>query len=434
MKTILISISLGLGCLMVAAQDVVPISKAEVLKKVSEQNIAIKIADQDYEMSKADYKKSNALFVPSISISHSGMMTNNPLMAFGAKLNQAVLTQEDFNPALLNDPDRTDNYTTKIEFQQSVFNMDGIYQRKAAKLTMDATALQAIRQNEYISFEVEKAYMQLQLAYSVVEVLLKAQEAALANEQLAKNSFKQGYIQYADVLAVSVRVTEVKNLVQQANSHIQNTSDYLGFLMNDYQGKLLKPRDELALTDFSNIEKELPVGRADLKAMQLASKAYKTMNTAEKSTFLPRLNVFGSYELYDDQLFKGDANGYMIVGQLSWNILDGTRRNANVQKSRAALEKAELGYAEYVSKSELELSKSKRMLKDAKNKLVLTQLALEQSKESLMIRRNRFKEGLEKSSDLLISETQYAQKQLAYKQTIFEYNYAMAYLQFLTKE
>ena len=74
------------------------------------------------------------------------------------------------------------------------------------------------------------------------------------------------------------------------------------------------------------------------------------------------------------------------------------------------------------------------MLTDAENKLNLTQLALEQSKESLRIRTDRFEEGLEKTSDLLAAETQYAQKQLEYYQTIFEYNYAQAYLQFLTKE
>ena len=64
----------------------------------------------------------------------------------------------------------------------------------------------------------------------------------------------------------------------------------------------------------------------------------------------------------------------------------------------------------------------------------MNRLALEQSKESLRIRENRFKEGLEKTSDLLLAETQYAQKQLEYYQTIFEYNYAQAYLEYLTKE
>ena len=57
---------------------------------------------------------------------------------------------------------------------------------------------------------------------------------------------------------------------------------------------------------------------------------------------------------------------------------------------------------------------------------------MQQSKESLRIRTNRFKQGLEKTSDLLTTEAQYAQKQLEYYTTIFQHNYALAYLQFLT--
>lgn len=104
------------------------------------------------------------------------------------------------------------------------------------------------------------------------------------------------------------------------------------------------------------------------------------------------------------------------------------------KKVTAEFEQSKLEYQQYVSQSNLELNKAKRAFIDAENKLKLNTLALEQSEESLRIRTNRFKEGLEKTSDLLTAETQYAQKELEYYQTIFEHNYAQAYLQFLTKE
>ena len=104
------------------------------------------------------------------------------------------------------------------------------------------------------------------------------------------------------------------------------------------------------------------------------------------------------------------------------------------KECKSEFEKSKLQYEHYVSQSNLELNKTKRALTDAENRLNLTNLALNQSKESLRIRTNRFKEGLEKTSDLLMAETQYAQKQLEYYQTVFEYNYTQAYLAFLTKE
>lgn len=415
------------------AQDLVPITKEEVLAKVSEKNTSIKISQEEFKQAKADYSQTNAIFLPNISASHTGIATTNPLMAFGSKLNQEILTQNDFNPALLNNPSQIENYTTKFEILQPLINLDGIYQRKAAKSKMEAMSLKTERTQDYLAFEVEKAYMQLQLAYKAVAVLEKAHEAANANKELADNSFKQGYLQRADVLNVEVRVTEVQNQLQAAKSNVQNASNYLSFLMNDESYVLYTPTDSLTVATFNVADKSISENRSDIKAMQLATNAYEAMNKADRMAFLPRLNAFGSYELHDDQIFQGDANGYLFGAQLSWDIFQGSKRFGKAKKSKSELEQSKLEYTQYVSQSNLELNKAKRAFLDADNKLKLTTLALEQSEESLRIRTNRFKEGLEKTSDLLLAETQYAQKQLEYYQTIFEYNYAQAYLQFLTK-
>ncbi len=431
--TYLLSFVLLFSTMLVDAQQVLSLSKQEVLTKVTKNNTSLKISEQDFNQARADYRQTNAVLLPNISVSHTGIATTNPLMAFGSKLNQEILTQSDFNPALLNDPSQIENYATKFEIQQPLINVDGMFQRKAAKTKMQAMQLQTERTGDYLEFEVDKAYMQLQLAYKAVDVLEKALEAANANKKLADNSFEQGYLQRSDVLAVEVRVTEVQNQLQTAKSNVQNASNYLSFLMNENQDVVYKPSDELLVASIELEDKTVSEERSDIKAMQLASDAYKNMHKADKMAFLPRLNAFGSYELYDDQVFQGDANGYLFGAQLSWNVLEGTKRFSKAQKSKAEFEKSKLQLDQYVSQSNLEFNKAKRMLLDAENKLKLTELALQQSEESLRIRTNRFKEGLEKTSDLLITETQFAQKQLEYYQTIFEYNYAQAYLNFLTK-
>ena len=418
----------------VEAQEIVTITKSDLLLKVAENNISIKISEQDFNKAKADYKQTNAVFLPNITASHTGISTTNPLMAFGSKLNQGILTQADFNPTLLNNPIRTQNFATKVEIQQPLINLDGFYQRKAAKSKMEAMSLKTKRTQDYLIFEVEKAYMQLQLAYKAVDVLEKALETATANKKMADNSFKEGFLQRADVLNVEVRVTEIKNQLQNAKSNVQNASNYLSFLMNDENYVLYKPTEKLTVSSLQVDDKKISENRSDIKAMQLASKGYEAMNKADKMSFLPRLNAFGSYEMYDNKLLQGNANGYLVGAQLSWDIFKGSKRFGKAQKSKAAFEKSKLEYNQYVSKSNLELNKVKRQLVDAKSKLELTDLAVEQSKESLRIRKNRFKEGLEKTSDLLMAETQYLQKQLTYYQTIFEYNFTNAYLEFLTKE
>ena len=82
----------------------------------------------------------------------------------------------------------------------------------------------------------------------------------------------------------------------------------------------------------------------------------------------------------------------------------------------------------------MEFNRASRQLNDAKNKVNLMNLAYQQSQESYRIRQNRFSQGLEKTTDLLQSETQMYQKELEYIQSVFEYNLANQYLQFLTKK
>ena len=428
----LILISLSLGAF---AQDTITISKNELLEKVTDKNLQIKIAEKTLAGAKADYNESNSLFLPKISASHTAMMTTNPLMAFGSKLNQEILTPADFNPALLNDPDKTEIYATRIEVLQPLINVDGLYGRKAAKSKMEAFDLQLERTKEYLELEVNKAFMQLQLAYKAVEVLEKANTTAQANMKLIENYNKQGLLQKTDLLSVQVRVNEVKNQLQYAKSNVQNASDYLAFLLDESnENKVYKPLEAIENTiEISTFETNLSANRKDVLAMDKSVEAYGKMAKMSQMNFLPRLNAFGSYEMYDTQLFQTGAKGYTIGAQLSWDIFDGYKSIGKHQKAKAEFQKAEVEAKQYKAQSQLELNKTNRQLTDAENKVNLTKLALEQAQEAYRIRANRFKEGLEKTTDLLQSETLQQQKELEYLQAVFEYNFTKKYLEFLTK-
>jgi outer membrane protein TolC len=416
-------------------QDTLAISKSELVQKVAEKNLQIKIAQKTYQSAKADYEQSNSLFLPNINVSHTGISTTNPLMAFGSKLNQEILTQADFNPALLNDPAKTQNFATKFEIQQPLINVDGIYGRQAAKAKMEAYQLQTERTKEYLELEVSKAFMQLQLTYRAVKVLEKANTTGKANLKLVENYFKQGMLQKTDLLNVQVRVNEIENQLQYAKSNVQNASDYLAFLLNeDTNGKIYKPTEELEnVISVEEMKATISDSRKDIQAMNKSTDAYQKMVLSSKMGFLPRLNAFGSYELYDKNILGTSAKGYLVGAQLSWNVFDGYKTIGKFDKAKADFQKAEVETEQYKKQSQLELSKTNRQLKDAENKVNLSQLALEQSQEAYRIRQNRFTQGLEKTTDLLQSETQMIQKELEHLQSVFEYNFTKQYLQFLTK-
>jgi len=423
-----------LSIFILNAQKDVMITKGEVMNRVMEYNATLKISEKNIMAAEGDFRQTNAVLLPNISLSHTGIATNNPLMAFGVKLNQQIVTQADFNPDRLNNPSQIEDYATRFQIQQPLLNFDGFYQRKAAKAKLTASEYQSGRTRDYLMLEVEKAYMQLQLAYKTVEVLEKTKVAAVENKRLADNSFKQGYLQRSDVLAVEVRVTEIDNQLQYAKSNIQNASNYLSVMMNDSTYQIMVPADSLKVFANQFSLENVSENRKDILAMESAKEAYYQTYRSDKMSFLPKLNAFGTYELHDEQVFRGSASGYLFGAELRWDVLNGTKRFGKAHKSKAEFEKAKLELEQYKSESQLELNKARRMLQDTKNNLELTTLALNQSEEALRIRSNRFAQGLEKTTDLLLAETQYSQKQLEYYFTIFQHNSAVAYMEFLTKE
>lgn len=428
---ILIVIAIGYTGL---AQEIRTLSKKELLQEVMENGNVLKIKTQEVIEAKGDLNQANAIYLPSISASYTGSTTTNPLMAFGSKLNQEVLTASDFDPQLLNDPLRTDNFATKLEIRQPLINVDGIFQRKAAKSKYEAAQYQAERTREYLELQVEEKYMQLQLAYQMVEVMERSKAASEENLRIAKNSFDQGLLQRSDLLAAEVQVMEMENRLRYAQSNVKNMSGKLAVMMNDDSGQIFQPADQLLSANDVVVADSISSERADIRAMRAATKAYEQQYRSDKMSFLPRLNAFGSYELYDNEFLQADASGYMVGAQLSWDLFDGNKRIAKTGKSKAAFERSNLEYQQYMAESKLELEKAYRMLNDARNELSLSEKALEQFEESLRIRKNRFREGLERTNDLLFAEAKFAEKQLDYYQTVFQYNYALAYVRFLTKK
>jgi outer membrane protein TolC len=437
MKKRFLIVLIGLAQLsfQLKSQDTLLIDKTDFIQRVLENNAKIKIAEQQNEMAKGDYNQSMALFMPDVKISNTAIITNNPLMAFGSKLNQERLTAADFDPNRLNDPSSIQNYALELQVIQPLLNFDGFEQRKAAKIQVEAMQLNEARTAEYLTLEATKAYMQLQLAYEAVDVLERAKITADEGLRLINNYELEGLVKKSDVLDVGVRQIEVANLLNYAKSNLRNASDYLTNLMgNDFTGSILKPNtsiaSEIAIESFSN---ELIEGRKDLMVMDMSVEGSEHMLKSQMKTSLPRINAFGNYQIYDNKPLGFGASGYLVGLQLSWNVFDGNRNVGKVQKAQASLEKTIIERDQYKQESQMELNKAKRQLFDAESKVDLAKKAFEQKKEAYRIRKDRFETGLEKTADLLMAETQMFQKELEYLQAIFEHNYTKEYLRFLTR-
>lgn len=435
MRKLAILILLLTTCSEAFSQEIIPISKADLENKLIDNNLQIKMAKKEAELAKAELLGIRAMYLPNVNASYTFSNTNNPLYAFGSKLNQERITMMDFSPDHLNNPKSISNFATKIEVQQPIINMDAVYQKKAGQIKADVFTIKTERTKEYVRFELKKSYMMLQLAYKMLETLENAKQTTLANKKVIDNYYKNGMIQKSEVLYMDVRISEIESQIQTAKSNIRNASDYLYFLLDESsENKILKPAETLEYTEgIPNSETRLNQNRKDLQAYYKSLEAYDWMIKSSKAKFLPKLNAFGSFEMYDNKIGQFNANGYLAGIQLSWNVFDGLKSKSEQEKYKAERSKAQTEIEQYSKQGQLELNKVSRQIEDAQSKVNFTKQAWEQSKEAYRIRKNRYDQGLEKSTDLLSAETLMSQKELEYQQAVFQYNVAWEYQRFLEK-
>lgn len=416
-----------------SAQQSKTISLQDAINQAQLKNTQIKIAEQNKTISYAKYQQSEAIFLPNLTLNNSVTITNNPLNNFGFKLLQQKAVMADFNPTVLNNPDEITNFSTQIQLQQPLINIDGFHQRKAAKFAKTASEYSLVRTKNGIKLQVQTAYLKLQLAYKALDVIKKALKTAKANYKYVTDLYKQGLVQKSDVLNLEVYVASVKNQLQQTESMLKNASDQLAYILGKPdKNVVLIPTDSLTLIKDGKDNKQLTLEkRSDILAYKSQVNAQIQMLKASQSKFLPRANAFANYEWNTANFLGFKANNYLVGLQLSWSVFSGGKHLNKIKQERATLTKAQLGYKDYIAKAKLNFQKTKRQLRDALANLHRNKLAVSQSAEVLNIITNRYKQGLEKTTDLRNAQTQYKNKQLEYYRAIIMYNITYYHLKFL---
>lgn len=410
------------------------ISQEAFAAAVMEHNPNLKVAAAETLAAQGDYNQTRAVLLPQVSMSYTAVATNNPLMAFGLSLNQAQIETSDFNPTNLNNPSETKDFATVFSLQQPLINMDGFMNRKAAKSALEATELKESRTKAYMTLSLTRAYMELQLSYKAVSVLEKALKTANAYLKIAEDRYEAGHLLRSDVLSVRVAVGERKAQLEEAKSGVRVASAQVAMLMNAPQEIQYVPSDSLTLLPGAQDFFYSPLKRADIQALDLVANAMKYKYRAAQMQFLPKLNAFGSYELHDTSVFGIGAESYLVGAQLKWNLFKGGQQLGSTKKAKANFYKAAEQAIQYKNESELLFNKAKSQLDIASIQLETAGLAVSQLEEVVAISQNRFETGLARTSDVLDSQAQLAQKSLSYAQAIFNYNYTKAYLKFLTQE
>lgn len=402
------------------------------LEIASQNNKNIQIAELERKISNANFHQTDAIFLPQLSVGYSAITTSNPLNAFGFLLQQSSVTAQDFDPGKLNHPGATQNYGASVDIKMPLLNLDLIYARKGAKIQEDIYKYKTQYTKNYIRFEIQKAYIQLQFAYQAQKVLSNTLLDVREISHAVQNFYDQGLVQKSDVLNAQVQVNTIESALAKAESNITNASDGLKLLMNIEQGKEVFLTDSLEQRSEQSFYPEFSPIRADVMAMQRALDASNAMVKSSKLVFLPKINAFGSYQFNDSKFFGFKESSYLAGISLSWTIFSGNQNRSKLRSSIFQRDKMKIELEQYIDKSKVEVNKTTRDLQDLQLEIRKQNASVEQATEALRILNNRYQEGLVSTTDLLTSQAQLSQQKLALAQAVMSYNITFYYKELLT--
>lgn len=432
-KKILIAMTCALTVsVSISAQQGTYVSIDEATATAAKNNANVQISELERKISNANYHETDAVFLPQISVGYTAITTNNPMNAFGFLLNQRTVTSQDFDPAKLNHPSASQNYSADLNVKLPLVNADMFYARKGAKYQEEVYKNKAKYTQNRITFEVKKAYTQLQFSYQAQEILQSTLKDVTRIYESVNNFYNQGLVQKSDVLNAQVQVNTVESALIKASSSVKNASDGLRLLMGANKEGNTYQTDSLTQQQFQSDGQSFSTLRPDVVAMQKAFDASRMMVKSSNMSFLPRINAFGSYNLNDSKAFGFDADSYLIGINMSWDIFSGNRNRSKLKASILQRNKIQEELNLYVDQSRLEYDKTLRDLQDLEVEISKQKASVEQATEALRILSDRYKEGLTRTTDLLAAQAQLSQQQLLLAQAVMSYNITTYYLNLLS--
>jgi outer membrane protein TolC len=211
---------------------------------------------------------------------------------------------------------------------------------------------------------------------------------------------------------------------------VANASDYLSLLMGRPTGTVYQVEEPASSIITSNTS--VSNLRSDFQAMEKAVMATEMMRKSSAFSLVPRLNAFGNYQWNDRKFASFGSDSYLVGVRLSWTLFNGNQSKYNAHSSKLMGLKMQEQLSDQKMKAQLEYNKTSRDLDDIAFELRKQNDMVEQAAEALRITKDRFEQGLEKTADVLVAQTQLSGQQLNYARTVYKQNLTAAYMGFIT--
>jgi outer membrane protein TolC len=304
---------------------------------------------------------------------------------------------------------------------------------KIAELTED-TSHQMLK--ETVATVIANVRTQFYTALLNRELITVAEESiTLLTDELKdqQNRFDAGTVPRFNVLQAEVELANARpDLIRAKNNyHISRLQlgKTLGLETNDEPivvGVLRLATHEV------NLARALAAARRNrpiLKAQKNTVASGEQQITVAKAGYKPNLTADVGYELVNSRSSTDLAkveNGWYLGVNGTWAIFDGLQTKGQVDQAKASLASAQVSMADSVLQVELEVQNAYAQAKVAREVIESQAKVVEQAEEALRLSKERLAAGAGTQLDVLNARVALTKARTTQKQSVSDYNVALA--------
>lgn len=393
-----------------AAHAQTPLTLDEALAKAHANNPALAAARAQADGASVGVTAARGQWFPRVTLSESATRSDQPVFAFGALLSARQFTAQDFAVGRLNGPGATNLFTTRIGVQQVVFDggrtSAAVAETRARRDVATASSDEAAAG---VALAVTRTFGQLVTLQSSARALDAAVGAATEDLTRAERRRDAGTVTDADVLAIAVHLSDLRQRRIQLGAGIAATRATLNRLMGE---PVESPIGVVAVadvtlpsfSDLSTLFAEAEATRPDLRRADAEIRMATAAARQASSVWWPQVAAQAGIEW--NGITAGDrARSWIVGGEVRWSVsLSGADR-ARVQAASHARSGAELMRQDLRAAVQVEILTAVRQLEAAGARVAVGAESVAQATERARVVRNRYDAGLASMTDVLAASS-----------------------------
>ena len=409
-----------------------PLTVSGAIRKAWTDQAGLRAGQAMVESRQAEADGYRDLRLPTLTLNAQGVRTNEPMMAFGIKLNQARIGMMDFDPQSLNHPDAIGAYGGSAVIQQALYTGGRITAaRRAGDYMAQAEQASQERRKQETAQMVVQAYFGTQVAEQALKWVDDTRRWIQGMEDFVGARVNQGLMLESELQRLKAFHAQADAQKAEVIKQVRSARSGLGLLTGSgpVEGPLataLEPEPPAS----GKATGQGAAYRGDLVSADLQAKAAKEGAMAAKGTLLPEVGLeVGAGTLHHSWSEKGNWT-WAAVG-LKWKVFsapDVAKARAARAQERAATDMRT--FKQQQAEHEVRVAREGVIAADARYAAAKESLAA--AEESKRLREARHREGLAPLIEVLDAEAAIQGARTLLLQSLFEIRVSRAGLDLAT--